>query len=210
MRLVDRWTAGQQDGRGWSRDAGSDAGTAGSFMSESGGGTGGGCASDDRKNDNELRIAFSGGGLGVDLGDDRVGGLAVERSGHANLKFSSDVVGAQAVGDGLSFVVGLDGKHFGVVGECAAGTIVGELKDDRSVDDGLAVFVQNLNDRLFSAVLMDVVDGALAFLDDDFDFRSLGVGGRSQHAENYQRAQKAVNYSCGLHHGLRMLSNLRA
>ena len=70
---------------------------------------------------------------------------------------------------GAARVVGHHGEHAGAIGEHAASATLGQQEGDERAGDGILVFVYDLDDRLARDTLPDVVNGAVAFHDDDTD-----------------------------------------
>src|SRR5579863_53484 len=183
VRRLDRWRARYQH-RAW-RIADRRRGTAATrFIPQGCGQAARGGAADQGDDQEFLAAPASSRRLSVDLGNGGIGGLAMVGRRDANLESSSGLVGTEASSHCLPSGVSLHGQHVGTVVERAARSGIRQEKRYGSAQYGFAVFMQDLHYRFFRPVFLDVVDGALAFLNNDLDFGGLRVSGCGEQTEN--------------------------
>lgn len=109
-----------------------------------------------------------------------------------DLETALSLIRAQAAPHRQSFFVGLDSQHLVVISEKAARPCFGQLKGNRGLLDRRAIFIRHLNHGLLGAVLLNVIDGALAFLNHDLDGWTLDLSRWGQEAEDQRQADSAI------------------
>lgn len=106
---------------------------------------------------------------GIRLADGSAGGLPLVRGSHTHLELTLDVVWAKSSGYSPALSVSHDGQGMRTIGKNAASSLVWKQKNYGRSGDGLVVLILHLDDWLPGGALTNVVDGAVAFHNDDIE-----------------------------------------
>ena len=86
-----------------------------------------------------------------------------------DLKFALHIIGAEPARYGLPLSVCHDRQGMGTVGKDAARSLIRKQKDHGRSGNRLVVLILHLDDWLTGRALLYIVDGAVAFHNDDIE-----------------------------------------